>query len=266
MVPGGVYELAVRMAREAGALLSERFRRPAGGVETKSSAIDMVSDADRDSEALLREMLARHRPHDAVLGEERGSTAGSSGLRWIVDPLDGTTNFLHGYPAWAVSIAVEDERGGLIGVVHDPCLRETFAAVRGRGATLNEVPVGVSRAFDPAQSLVGTGFSYSATARAVQARAAAQLLVQVQDVRRGGSAALDLAWVACGRLDGFYEVPLKPWDRAAGALIVREAGGTVSTLPAVERGGDDGVLAAAPRLHDPLRRLVTVALRERAEP
>jgi myo-inositol-1(or 4)-monophosphatase len=133
MVPGGVYELAVRMAREAGDLLAERFRRPVGGVATKSSAIDMVSDADRESETLLRELLARHRPCDAVLGEEQGAATGSSGLRWIVDPLDGTTNFLYGYPAWAVSIAVEDARGGLVGVVHDPCLGETFTAVRGRG-------------------------------------------------------------------------------------------------------------------------------------
>jgi myo-inositol-1(or 4)-monophosphatase len=264
MVPGGVYELAVRMAREAGELLAERFRRPVGGIETKSSAIDMVSDADRESEALLRDLLARHRPCDAVLGEEQGGAAGSSGLRWVVDPLDGTTNFLNGYPAWAVSIAVEDERGGLVGVVHDPCLGETFTAVRGRGAALNDVPIAVSRAFDPAQALVGTGFSYSGAARAVQARAAAQMLVAVRDIRRAGSAALDLAWVACGRLDGFYEVPLKPWDRAAGTLLVREAGGTVSTLAPVEPEGDDGVLAAGPRLHDPLRRLVTSALRQPA--
>jgi myo-inositol-1(or 4)-monophosphatase len=260
MLSEGVYELAVRMANEAGTLLSTHFRRPVGGVGTKSSGIDMVSDADRESEALLRELISSHRPCDAMLGEEQGAEAGSSGLRWVIDPLDGTTNFLHGYPAWAVSIAVEDRRGALLGIVHDPCRQETFAAVRGRGATLNEVPIGVSTAFDPAHSLIATGFSYSAEARAVQARAAAQLLVAVQDVRRGGSAALDLAWLACGRVDGFYEVPLKPWDRAAGELIVREAGGTVSTLPPVHRGGDDGVLAAAPRLHDPLRGIVTAAL------
>jgi myo-inositol-1(or 4)-monophosphatase len=160
---------------------------------------------------------------------------------------------------------VEDARGGLVGVVHDPCLGETFTAVRGRGAALNDVQISASRVLDPARALVGTGFSYSAAARAVQARAAARLLVEVRDLRRAGSAALDLAWVACGRLDGFYEVPLKPWDRAAGSLVVQEAGGTVSTLAPVEPAGDDGVLAAGPRLHDPLRRLVTGALRQPAE-
>jgi myo-inositol-1(or 4)-monophosphatase len=260
MLPDGVQELAVRMAREAGALLAQRFGGPAAGVGTKSSAIDMVSDADRDAERLLRRLLAEHRPGDAVLGEEGGAAAGSSGLRWIVDPLDGTTNYLHSYPMWAVSIAVEDAAGTALGVVHDPCRDEIFVAHRGWGATLNGQPARVSDAADPAHSLVATGFSYSPLARAVQARAVDRLLVGVQDIRRAGSAALDLAWVACGRLDGFYEAPLKPWDLAAGELLVREAGGVVSALAAVEADGDGGVLAAAPGLHDPLRQMVTAAL------
>ena len=260
MLPDGVYELAVRMAREAGGLLAERFRAPAAGVTTKSSSIDLVSDADRASEALLREIITTRRPCDAVLGEEGGSVSGTSGLRWVVDPLDGTTNYLHGYPVWAVSIAVENERGTVLGVVHDPCRDEMFAAVRGRGTTLNGVPIGVSGADDPAHALVATGFSYNAQARVVQARAANEVLVATQDVRRGGSAALDLAWVACGRVDAFYEVPLKPWDKAAGELLVREAGGAVSALPPIDGEADAGVLAAAPRLHDPLRRIVTEAL------
>ena len=148
----------------------------------------------------------------------------------------------------------------MLGVVHDPCRDEMFAAVRGRGASLNGVPIGVSEAHDPAHALVATGFSYSAQARVVQARAANEVLVATQDVRRGGSAALDLAWVACGRVDAFYEVPLKPWDRAAGELLVKEAGGAVSPLPPIDGEADSGVLAAAPRLHDPMRRIVSEAL------
>jgi len=248
------------MAREAGELLAERFGQPAAGVGTKSSSIDMVSDADRDAEQLLRRLLASHRPDDAVLGEEGGAAAGSTELRWVVDPLDGTTNYLHGYPMWGVSVAVEDEGGTALGVVHDPCRGETFAAERGRGATLNEEPIRVSAATDPAHALIATGFSYSPAARAVQARAVGRLLTAVQDIRRGGSAALDLAWVACGRLDGFYEVPLKPWDLTAGALLVREAGGVVSELPPVEHGGDSGVLAAGHGVHDRLRGMVSVSL------
>ncbi len=264
MLPDGVLELSIRMAHEAGGLLLDRFRGPIGGIETKSSAIDLVSEVDRESEKLLRGLIADHRPCDGVLGEEQGSEAGTSDLRWVIDPLDGTTNYLYGYPAWSVSIAVEDARGTLIGVVRDPLRDETFVAVRGRGATMNGLPIAVTRAFDPAAALVATGFSYGAAARAVQARALDRVLPAVRDLRRAGSAALDLAWVAAGRLDAFYEVPLMVWDRAAGMLLVREAGGGTSTLPPIDSGGADGVLAAAPRLHDPLRRLVSSALRSSA--
>ena len=151
-----------------------------------------------------------------------------SGLRWVLDPLDGTTNYLYGVPVWAVSIAVEDADGWVSAVVYDPTRDEMFAATRGGGATLNGRPIGVSDAVLPERALVATGFSYGAEARVVQAQAVEYLLTRVRDVRRGGSAALDLAWVAAGRIDGFYEVPLKLWDRAAGELLVTEAGGTVS--------------------------------------
>jgi myo-inositol-1(or 4)-monophosphatase len=209
---------------------------------------------------LLRRLLAEGRPGDAVLGEEGGEAAGHSGLRWIIDPLDGTTNYLHGYPMWAVSIAVEDAAGTALGIVHDPCRAETFTAIRGAGATLNGETIRASQAADPAHAVIATGFSYSPGARAVQAPAVGRLLVAVQDIRRAGSAALDLAWVACGRLDGFYEVPLKPWDLAAGELLVREAGGGVSALGPLEPDGDGGVIAAAPGLHERLREMVGAAL------
>lgn len=256
----GIHQLSVEMAQRCGSLLLERFRGPVSGLDTKSTPIDLVSDADRDSEALLLETLARERPDDAVLAEESGEERGRSGLRWVLDPLDGTTNYLYGVPVWSVSIAVEDEQGWLSAVVYDPTRDEMFAATRGGGATLNGRPIGVSDAAVPERALVATGFSYGAEARAVQARAVDHLLTRVRDVRRGGSAALDLAWVAAGRMDGFYEVPLKLWDRAAGELLVIEAGGTVSPLEPIVDASDSGVVASAPDLHRPLQLLVATAL------
>jgi myo-inositol-1(or 4)-monophosphatase len=172
-------------------------------------------------------------------------------LRWIVDPLDGTVNFLFGIPVWAVSIAVEDRDGGLVGIVHDPSRRETFTATRGGGAYLNGTRINVSGCEELARALVGTGFSYDARIRASQAGIVSRLLPEVRDIRRAGSAALDLAWLACGRLDGFYEAPMEAWDRAAGVLIIREAGGVVTDLPP-RLGSGVGVIAANPALHSEL--------------
>jgi myo-inositol-1(or 4)-monophosphatase len=251
-------EVAVAAAVAAGDLLLERFRRPATGVERKSSSTDMVSDADRDAEALIRSLIGERRPGDAVLGEE-GGRAGAGDLLWVVDPLDGTTNYLYRQPVWAVSVACEDADGGVAGVVHHPCLGETFTAVRGGGAFCNGAPIAVSASGDLARSLIGTGFAYSAHVRAGQARALSEILPRVRDVRRGGSAAIDLAWVACGRLDGYYELGTRRWDRAAGVLLVSEAGGVVSPLAPVGDSGD-GVLAAGPALHADLAALVAPAL------
>jgi myo-inositol-1(or 4)-monophosphatase len=256
----GIHELSLEMARRCGALLLERFRGPVSGLDTKSSDIDLVSDADRDSEALLLETLARERPDDAILGEETGAARGSSGLRWVLDPLDGTTNFLYGFPVWAVSIAVEDADGWVSAVVYDPTRDETFAATRGGGASLNGETITVSDSLVPESALVATGFSYGAEARAVQASAVDSLLTRVRDVRRAGSAALDLAWVAAGRLDAYYEVPLKIWDRAAGELLVTEAGGVISQLEPIAGSADSGVFASSPDLHGPLEVLVSSAL------
>lgn len=252
-------EIALDAARAAGALLLDRFGRPATGIQRKSSATDMVSDADRDAEALIREVIGRARPRDAVLGEESGDAEGASGLRWVVDPLDGTTNYLYRHPVWAVSVACEDAHGARVGVVYQPCLAETFTAVRGRGARRNGDAIRVSDATELARSLIGTGFSYTAEVRAGQARALVEILPQVRDVRRGGSAAIDLAWVACGRLDGYYELGTRHWDRAAGVLLVQEAGGVTTRLEPVGASGE-GVLAANPALHAQLSHLVARAL------
>jgi myo-inositol-1(or 4)-monophosphatase len=251
--------LAVAAARSAGALLLARFGGPAQGVGTKSSATDMVSDADREAERLIRDAILSARPRDALVGEEGAAARGGSGVRWLVDPLDGTTNFLYGIPAFAVSIACADEGGALLGVVHDPCRDETFAATRGAGTRLNGEPARVSPCPQLAEALVATGFSYAPAERDRQARALTAILPRVRDIRRGGSAALDLAWVACGRLDGYFEGPLMPWDVDAGVLLVVEAGGRVARL---SQGAQDGerVVASCAAIHEGLLELVRPGL------
>ena len=200
----------------------------------------MVSDADREAEAALVELLERERPEDGLLGEEGASREGSSGRRWVIDPLDGTTNYLWGYPTWCVSVGLEDESGGVVGVVHDPVREETFAAERGGGTRLNGQPVRVRDEGDLANALLATGFGYEASVRAAQAEVLLRALPAVRDIRRGGSAALDLAWVAAGRLDGYFERGGNPWDWSAGSLLVLEAGGALDSY-----GGEPPGLAAA---------------------
>jgi len=213
---------------------------PARGLERKSSSTDLVSDADRDAERLIADLIRRERPDDGVVGEEGADSRGASGRRWVVDPLDGTTNFLYGFPAWSVSIALEDEEGTCAGVVHDPSRDETFSAVRGGGARLNGATIRVSGCETLGLALVSTGFGYGADRRSAQAEVVARVLPRVRDIRRPGSAALDLAYVACGRVDAYYERDLKPWDWDAGRLIAREAGAAVRDLD-----GDPPALVAA---------------------
>ncbi len=255
MVHQELVELAAHAARAAGDLLMSRFRHPAEAVSTKTSPTDLVSKADRDSERLITGLISEKRGDDGFLGEEGGAGESSSGYRWIIDPLDGTVNYLFGIPVWCVSIAVEDPTGTLVGVVHDPNRNETFSAARGGGATLNDEPITVSHCDDLSQALIGTGFAYDTASRRAQAEVVARVLPCVRDIRRAGSAALDLCWLACGRFDGFYEAVMEVWDNAAGALIVKEAGGVVSDLPA-PHGTSHGLVASGPRLHDDLRALV----------
>lgn len=256
--PSALLDLAVDLAEDAGRLLL-RFadQRVAGGdlgVSAKSSATDPVSDADRAAEQLIADRLLDARPDDGLLGEEdQAARPGSSGLRWVVDPLDGTVNFLYGLSSWSVSIACEDEAGALVGVVHHPTAGETFRAVRGGGAWLGDRRLAVSGAPTLAETLVATGFSYDSAVRADQGALIGSLLPDVRDVRRCGSAALDLAWCAAGRVDGYLEFALQPWDWAAGALLVREAGGVVSDHRR-ELGGSTrlGVIAGGAASHDAL--------------
>lgn len=230
-------ELAERVARRAGAVVAERRRGVVDVAATKSSVNDVVTAVDEESERIVREEIARARPDDAVLGEEGGATAGASGLTWVVDPIDGTVNYLYGLDSYSVSVAVvagepDPERWDLLaGCVHAPAMGVTWRAGRGHGAWRNDerMPLlGDGPVLE--QSLVGTGFGYTVAERTAEAAVLAQVLPQVRDIRRLGSCAVDLCLVAEGRMDAYYESGLNPWDMAAGALVVAESGGVVRGL------------------------------------
>lgn len=255
-VDDGLLDIALTGAREAGALLLDRFRITATGVSTKSSPTDLVSDADRDAETLLVDHLTSRRPGDGILGEEGAGRGSETGLRWVIDPLDGTVNFLYRIPIWAVSIALEDNAGPVLAVVYDPNRDETFTAIRGEGASMNGHPIRTSDEADLSHALIATGFSYDPSIRSHQARVATRVLDAARDIRRSGSAALDLTSIACGRVDGFYEAHLERWDRAAGELIATEAGALVTNLQ-LPSDAAVGVVAANPSLHPQLSALVT---------
>jgi myo-inositol-1(or 4)-monophosphatase len=249
--------LAESVAREAGAGLLDSFASLGDlNVSAKSTPTDLVSEADVVTERLIRSRLEAARPGDAVLGEEGGEAAGSTGLRWVVDPLDGTVNFLFGIPQWAVSIACEDDDGAIVGVVFDAVRDELWAAQRDGPGTLDGVPLHGSSRSDVATAMVATGFGYDADVRVAQAATVARLLPRVRDIRRLGCAALDLAWCAAGRYDAFYERGLNHWDLAAGALICERAGLAVLELAPTPPSGP-GVLVAAPAIAEELFALVS---------
>ncbi len=245
-------DLALSAAREAGDLLLER-RRGALTFTTKSTPTDVVTEADIAAEMLLVSRITAERPHDGLLGEEGAARRGSSGLRWVIDPLDGTVNYLYDISDWSVSVAVEDGNGTVVGVVHAPAAGETFWAVRGEGAFRDGAPIHASACADLEMSLLCTGFSYDPRRRTTQARWVAEVIPVVRDIRRFGSAALDLSRVACGRVDAFVEQGLAPWDGAAGGLIAAEAGAVVSGLRGLPAGAPLFVASAPalwPALHD----------------
>ncbi|HVG20753.1 MAG TPA: inositol monophosphatase family protein [Blastocatellia bacterium] len=218
---------AIRVARDAGQLLRDRVgtRIDIG----HKGAINIVTDVDLASERLIRDAIATHYPRHQVLAEEGGLAENSSEYRWIVDPLDGTTNFAHGYPVFCVSIALEYRGETVLGVVYDPTRDELFSAERGGGAALNNRPIRVSGTGDLMQSLLSTGFPYDIkTSTLTNLDHWANFAMNAQALRRDGAAALDLCYVACGRFDGFWELNLSAWDTAAGSLIVTEAGGRVT--------------------------------------
>lgn len=228
--PEGEYlEFAIEIAREAGAILRERFGQP-HEVRFKGT-IDMVTEADQAAEAVIANRIRQTYPDHDLLGEEGSRGAGGDPpFCWVIDPLDGTTNFAHGLPTFAVSIALEKQGAPIVGVVYDPMREELFAARRGAGATLNGTPLRVSETSALIRSLLVTGFSYDLSVRAMQAEAWRNFLTQVQAIRQTGSSAINLAYIAAGRLDGYWEWGTLPWDVAAGALLVSEAGGRITTM------------------------------------
>ena len=260
--------VALDAATEAGELLlggRPAVRATTLDVGTKSSPTDVVTAMDRAAEDLLVDRLLGARPDDGLLGEEGSAREGTSGLRWVIDPLDGTVNYLYGLPQWGVAVLAEHTATGtpLVGVVVVPVLGETYVAVAGRGATRldahGEQVMRVSTCDDLAMALIGTGFGYRAERRAAQARVVAAMLPRVRDIRRGGAAAVDLCHVASGSLDGYYERGLQPWDLGAGGLVALEAG---ALLAGAGGGppGEDLVVAAGPGIFGALRDAV-LALR-----
>jgi myo-inositol-1(or 4)-monophosphatase len=252
-------DLAIDIGHRAGALLMER--RPPGDLEyaTKSSPTDVVTVMDTAAERLITEALRTARPDDGILGEEGTDADSVSGVRWIIDPIDGTVNYLYGMPQWAVSIAAEYREEIVAGMVHSPVSGETFSARRGQGARLAGRRLAVTPADDLSKALVATGFSYVSARRARQAKALQAILPAVRDIRRAGCAALDLCSVAAGRLDGYYEQELKPWDLAAGSLIAGEAGARVEG-PNGRPPGAGLVIAAGPAIFPALHDLVVSAV------
>jgi myo-inositol-1(or 4)-monophosphatase len=239
--------LATDLAREAGALALQ-MRAGIGVLETKSSPTDVVTEADKAVEKLLVTALSSARPLDGLLGEEGAGSPGTSGFRWVIDPIDGTVNYLYGIPQWAVSIGFEDASGAVVGVVYDPNKDELWQAVRGGGAALNGVPLRCSTVSSLAGALVGTGFGYEAHVRAFQSQLLPTLLPAVRDIRRQGAGSLDLCSVAGARLDAYFEKGLSPWDLSAGSLIASEAGAVVSGLRG-RAASADLVVAAGPGVH-----------------
>jgi myo-inositol-1(or 4)-monophosphatase len=268
-------ELAIEAATMAGELLLERVRHGREhAVSSKSTPTDLVSEADLAAERAIKALLAERRPDDGFVGEEGGEEQGSSGLSWVVDPLDGTINFLFGIPQWCVSVAVRDGEGTLAGAVYDPNRDELFTATRDGSATLTGRPAGLlasadtggamgaqaielvgSTREDLATAMIATGLAYDARVRAAQAQVLARVIPEVRDIRRFGSAALDLAWTAAGRFDAYFERTVKQWDIAAGALICQRAGLQVLELP-VHEDLPWGILAAPLVLAKPLLELV----------
>lgn len=253
--PDELLALATSIADEAASILVDGLSRARTLVDTKSTGTDMVTEMDRASEALILERILAARPDDGVLGEEGTDRPGTSGVRWVVDPIDGTTNYLYGHAGFSVSIAAEVDGRAIIGVVHDPLHGEVFTAVRGAGAFRNGRPISASTETDLGRALVATGFSYEPDRRRRQAAVLGLVAPQIRDIRRMGAASVDLCSVACGRVDAYYERGLQPWDHAAGALIATEAGAIVGDLD----GGSarfEFCLAAPPALFGPLRDLL----------
>lgn len=252
-------ELATRVARAAGALALAGRRGSVLERHTKSSTTDLVTQHDRAAETLIVEALRAQRPTDAILGEEGATVDGTSGYAWFLDPIDGTTNFVYDLPSWSTSVAVAYHGATVAGAVYVPVSDELFAARIGGGATLDGRPIRCSGETDLSLALVATGFSYVPVRRAVQAAAIARLIGEIRDIRRSGSAAVDLCWAAAGRVDAYFEEHLNSWDAAAGELIAREAGCITSDF-AGGPADPSNIVVAGPGIHSALLDLIRRSL------
>lgn len=241
--------LAEATARDTGMWVAAQRRHGVGGTSTKSTATDLVTLLDRGAETRIVERLRRSRPHDAIVGEEGANELGSTGIQWLIDPIDGTTNLVYDLGGYAISIGALDAQGAIAGAVYVPSSGELFSAHRGGGATCDGVAISPSSTRELGQALVGTGFSYDADRRRLQAHRIAMVLPHIRDLRRFGAAAVDLCLVACGRLDVYFEQHLNSWDTAAGALIAAEAGCDVGNFAGGPARHDE-VLACAPALFE----------------
>ena len=250
--------IAESLAREAGDMALRGRKSGPLTATTKSSPIDMVTKFDKASEAMITEGLAKIRPDDSIVGEEGAAKQGTSGITWHIDPIDGTTNFYFDLPMWAVSIGAVDEHGPLAGAVYVPALGEMFSGARTEGSTLNGMPIGVRNNHDIADALVCTGYSYRISEREVHAKRVADIVMKVRDIRRFGAAAVDLCFVACGRLDAYFEEHLHSWDLIAGQVIATEAGAIISDY-AGNPVTPAQVLAATPGVHADLIRLIATS-------
>ena len=250
--------IAEAAARLVAPELVARFTAAPQHVERKSTADDLVSDADKISEQAIVARIRRERPHDAIESEEGYGGPGSSDVRWFVDPLDGTTNYLGGSPHWAIAVGCADGQGLLAGVVYDPIRDELFRATRGNGAWLGDRRLQVRATSAPADAVLTTGFSYVPAERARHAAAVTRVIDRIRDIRRLGSAALDLAWVAAGRIDGYFEGASGGLDSASGVLLVREAGGTARHYAGF-RDDLPAIVATPAPLHAPLVALLREA-------
>ncbi len=257
VTPDALRDLALDIARA----VAPEIGRRAGQVDvstTKSTATDLVTEVDRWSEAQIVSRILDARPDDSILGEEGTGVTGTSGVRWVVDPIDGTTDFVYGHRGFSVSIGVEVGGEPAAGVIVDPLLGDEFCAAVGHGATRNGRPVRVSDVDELPRTLLATGFSYDPERRRRQARVLVEVLPRVRDIRRMGGAALDLASVSCGRVDAYFEKGLNPWDFAAGAVLVAEAGGRITDLEGRTTTG--GMTVASPvAIHGPLLDLLRSA-------
>jgi myo-inositol-1(or 4)-monophosphatase len=254
-----LHDVAIAAALEASVLAHEGRRDGVEVAATKSSLTDVVTEMDRKVEALLVDRILSRRPDDGILGEEGSDHVGETGIRWVLDPIDGTVNYLYDHPMWSVSVAAEIDGATVVGVVAAPALGETYVATTGRGARLHDAagvhPLRVNDPVELAGALVGTGFGYTRERREAQARVVDVVIPRVRDIRRGGSAALDLCYVGAGRLDAYYERGPQPWDVAAGGLVATEAGARMEGLHG-RTAGHDLILAAGPHLFGPLHDLL----------